>query len=545
MEDYRESASDPDDWAPRGGYEEVHHDPPSSPDAEAGVGPHADDADADVADTDADANDADTAADTDAGSGADLDRDADDAADADADAAADGDVAVDAVVSGLRSRLDAVVGSSRQIAAAEADRLRAIYAMLQEALDNPGVFIPNANGLYRADLKGESEGWVRSSLAQEIGAAMGVTKGHASGLIADAEALCETLPETLEALAVGDISRQHVNAMIRQAITLPDDDAIRAFEAEALPKARRQSPTQFSHAAVKTREGLFPDTITERRAEAVKDRRMDCYGTQDGMGRLSIDAPIEVVHSLHNAAQATARALKAAGDDRTQAQIAVDALVDAIMIGFTQETGAKPGVGAAGLGADRLGGIRPTVHVTVPVMTLLGHENEPGRLDGCGPIDPVVARQLAAQAPSFTRLLTHPETGAVLSVGRDSYKVPADLKRAVQLRDETCVGIGCDRPATVCDLDHVEEWQSGGETRFTNIASECEQHHMIRHHTTWQIRLIGNQVEWTSPLGKHYRVPQKSNVQFVETADGRDDEGVRVDGESASLTTEFPDTAPF
>jgi hypothetical protein len=59
---------------------------------------------------------------------------------------------------------------------------------------------------------------------------------------------------------------------------------------------------------------------------------------------------------------------------------------------------------------------------------LLGRDDLPATLDGYGPIDPVTARTLAGHAPSFIRLLTHPETGAVLSVGRDNYRVPQDLK---------------------------------------------------------------------------------------------------------------------
>ncbi len=463
-----------------------------------------------------------------------------------ADDAADADTAV---VDVLRDRLDCVVDDSRLIAAAEASRLRGVYLMLQDALEHPGIFIPNAGGLTRADLSGESEGWVRSSLAQEIGAALGVTKGHAAGLLNDAEALCETLPATLDALDAGKITRQHADAMIRQAVSLNADE-VAAFEAKALPKAICQSPTQFSRAVVKIREGLFPDTITKRRTEAVKERRVDCYGTHDGMGVLAVHAPIEVVQSLHNAARLTARALKAAGDERTLAQIETDTIIDALMIGFTNDSDQKPGgapgvgvpgVGASGVGADRLGGIRPTVYVTVPVMTLLGHSDEPGHLDGYGPIDPDVARELAARAPSFTRLLTHPETGAVLSVGRDSYTVPADLKRAVQLRDETCIGIGCDRPATLCDLDHREEWQHGGQTSLHNIQAACEQHHMIRHNTTWTVTVTDdNDIIWISPLGRTYRVPRTSNVQFAAgTATTKHDDTANDERK------ELPNTPPF
>ena len=78
------------------------------------------------------------------------------------------------------------------------------------------------------------------------------------------------------------------------------------------------------------------------------------------------------------------------------------------------------GVTPSGLGKE----IRPNVHVTVSVMTPLGHSEEPGSLERYGPIDPNTGRRLAGRAPSFTRLLTHPETGCVLTVRRDRYKVP-------------------------------------------------------------------------------------------------------------------------
>ncbi|TQO21756.1 uncharacterized protein DUF222 [Paramicrobacterium agarici] len=410
--------------------------------------------------------------------------------------------------------------------------MRGIYRMLQDALAHPGVFIPMRDVATRAGLDGEAEGWVRSSLAQEIGAAIGVTKGNAQGLLNDAELLCESLPGTFGALAAGQITRQHADAMLRQAVSLDPEQAA-AFETEALPKARVQSATQFGRAAIKIREGLFPETISERRTEAVKQRRVECYGTHDGMGALTLHGPIEVVQSMVNAARRTARALKAAGDDRTLAQIEADTIVDALLKGFTTVDGSKPGVGASGVGADRLGGIRPTVHVTVPVMTLLGHSDEPAQLDGYGPIAPDIARELAARAPSFTRLLTHPETGAVLSVGRDSYAVPADLKRAVRLRDETCTGIGCDRPATICDLDHIEQWQHGGETSLSNLQPGCEQHHMLRHHTMWQVHTDGDQIEWVSPLGIAYRVPRTSNVQFLETTNEAEAEAGVEDANAA------------
>ncbi len=69
--------------------------------------------------------------------------------------------------------------------------------------------------------------------------------------------------------------------------------------------------------------------------------------------------------------------------------------------------------------------------VTVPVFTLMGLSDEPATLEGYGPISPDAARQIAGTAPGFTRLLIHPETGALLSFGADHYKVTKKARKVV------------------------------------------------------------------------------------------------------------------
>lgn len=162
-------------------------------------------------------------------------------------------------------------------------------------------------------------------------------------------------------------------------------------------------------------------------------------------------------------------------------------------------------------GLPSMRGIRPTVAVTVPVMTLLGTSEEPGHLEGYGPIDASTARDLAARAPSFTRILTHPENGVVLSVGRDTYTVPADLKRWLRLRDETCRFPGCQRRAARCDIDHVIDWAHDGTTDHDNLIHLCRHHHRIKHQTGWTVSMhpggpgrSNGITAWSSPTGRTY-----------------------------------------
>ncbi len=150
--------------------------------------------------------------------------------------------------------------------------------------------------------------------------------------------------------------------------------------------------------------------------------------------------------------------------------------------------------------------IRPTVMVTVPVLTLLGHSDEPAHLHGHGPIDATTARLLTANAPSLVRLLTHPEDGTVLSVGRQRYTVPADLRTYLRLRDETCRFPGCSRRAEASELDHTIAWADGGTTSSDNLAHLCPAHHHLKHETSWRVRQEqGGSLVWTSPTGRLYR----------------------------------------
>ncbi len=127
-------------------------------------------------------------------------------------------------------------------------------------------------------------------------------------------------------------------------------------------------------------------------------------------------------------------------------------------------------------------------------------------LDGYGPIDDHTATVLAAHAPSFRRLLTHPHTGAVLALGRDTYTVPADLRAYLSLRDQTCRFPGCSRTADRSDLDHTHAYVDGGTTDATNLAHLCRTHHRLKHGTRWDVHQIGTDgtLVWTSPTGRRH-----------------------------------------
>jgi hypothetical protein len=146
-----------------------------------------------------------------------------------------------------------------------------------------------------------------------------------------------------------------------------------------------------------------------------------------------------------------------------------------------------------------------TVNLTLPAATAAGENTHPGHVAGVGYVDPAAARRLLARAPSLRRILTDPLTGTVLTVGRESYRVPAELKHTIRLRDGHCRGPACDQPAEHTELDHTTPYAHGGHTAASNLACLCRNHHHLKHDAGWGLKQYANgTLEWTPPSGRHY-----------------------------------------
>ena len=339
------------------------------------------------------------------------------------------------------------------------------------------------------------DGWspavvARRELVSELAAALHLPERSVENLVAESAALEHDFPATRAALRSGAITYRHAKVLLDHSWSLPGETRAE-FERVALPYAERLTVAKFDRKARTLREQLAPESIAARAASAVEDRSIEFSPDRDGMAWLSAHLPAHQALAIYNRVTDVARSLQGPAEDRTLTQLRADVFSDLLVEG---ETGT-------------LRGIRASVLVTVPVLTLLGSSEEPANLEGYGPIDAETARWLAARAPSFMRLLTHPETGVVLSLGRTRYAVPRDLRTWLRVRDGTCRFPGCSRAARVCEVDHTDDWQFGGETRHDNLAHLCKSHHHLKHHTGWVVEQRGGGVlEWTSPLGKKYLV---------------------------------------
>ncbi|WP_309080369.1 DUF222 domain-containing protein [Zhihengliuella sp.] len=180
------------------------------------------------------------------------------------------------------------------------------------------------------------------------------------------------------------------------------------------------------------------------------------------------------------------------GSDRPYGSESANALV-----GSYGPAGSGPGASAGDQCADGLtddpaavvpsGSSPPTAEPPTVVPSEAG--NASGRcsrpvpvaeVERLGPVDPHSLRQVLGAAPTWTRIVTDPWTGAIRAFDPEAYRPPAAVRRALALRDRTCRVPGCGRRATACEPDHILEWQHGGRTRMENLVSLCKRCHRLK-----------------------------------------------------------------
>jgi hypothetical protein len=364
--------------------------------------------------------------------------------------------------------------------------------------------------------------------AAEVACLLRTSERSAFRLVQQAQMLCTYHPTTLAALRDGSISWSHATTLIHEYTGVPAATAL-AVEAALLPVAIRTTTTKLAYQARRLRNQYHPDSIDQRARSAEARRRVEMEPDDDAMAWLSVYLPATSATAIDAHLTGVARQLQGPAERRTLAQLRTDILVDLLL----PVPASGPRLGQAGPAAELRGafggpraraprasneghphagdedehagegagentggaepltatplpdGLRAHINVTVPVLSLLGVDDAPAQLEGYGPIPAELARRIAAHAPSFTRLLTHPETGAVLSVGRTTYAVPSDLKNWLRVRDRTCRHPGCNIPASRSELDHTTPWAHGGGTNHDNLAHLCRKHHMFKSEGLW------------------------------------------------------------
>src|SRR4051812_45059922 len=159
----------------------------------------------------------------------------------------------------------------------------------------------------------------------ELAGALALGSGSIGTEVTCALALTGPLTRTLAAMDAGDVQYGKAQFLVEQTLDLFDDQA-QAVEALVLNSAARRTWAQHAAAVRRAVVRVDPGAPARRRANADRASRLVRRYGDDGLAQLIVTLPTAQVDAAYTAADAWARARKAAGDDRTLDVLRADAI---------------------------------------------------------------------------------------------------------------------------------------------------------------------------------------------------------------------------
>jgi hypothetical protein len=320
---------------------------------------------------------------------------------------------------------------------------------------------------------------------RELGAALGLSAGEAEQVLYLAWALEVCLPGTKAAFAAGIITEDKAQVIAWYTAVLDPAEA-RAAEAMVLGRAGSLTPAQLRAAIRRAVMEVAPDKARQRREHMARRTRVERWAEDSGnAGLAGRELPPAEVLAADQRVTAWAKELRKAGLEGGMDALRARAYLDILLGTDSRPLASDPdgthgqdednGTGADGSGARLPGsgrggsspggprtpapagmippGFAGRVTLTIPATTMLDRADRPGELAGIGPIDPDLARDLAAAAARNPR-----STWCVTVTDRQGH----------------AIGHGCARPAPASRATRDKPDTPGGpdpphEPRFTLI----------------------------------------------------------------------------
>jgi Domain of unknown function (DUF222) len=288
----------------------------------------------------------------------------------------------------------------------------------------------------------------------------------------------DRLPRLSDLLGRGEIDLRRLEAVDERVVNLPTPQMIAQVEDAVLETAPGLTRTQLARRTTRLVAEVDPTGYEQRCQKAKAERRVEITPLPDGMAALKAILPAVQAREIYDVLTQDADTLPK--DERTTDQKRADCFQDRFL----------------GYGVDR----KVTVHVTISIETLLGLTEDPGLLNGYGPIAADLARELAMHDPWRGLLLDQYRHATAL--GTDKYRPDAATREYVTARDGgTCTAPGCTK--SIRELDHVIPWPKG-KTKATQLKGLCAFHHH-RKHDNYTVTLNSNgTAQWITPLGRTY-----------------------------------------
>jgi hypothetical protein len=295
--------------------------------------------------------------------------------------------------------------------------------------------------------------------------------------------LATRLDGTLDALRDGIITRGKAELIVRLTQYLDHDEA-RAAEAKILGRAGRLTPGSLRAALARAVMEVAPEQAKQRREKAARTARVERWAEDSSnaalMGR---ELPPDEVLAADQRISWWAGELKKAGLEGGMDELRARAFLDLLLgkdsrprVPRASAAGPSPGAApspGAGPADGAAGGFAGRVTLTVPLGTAAGLADRPGELAGHGPVDPWLARDLAAAAAR------NPKTTWCVTV-TDQHG--------------HAVGHGCARPEPKSHRKRAGPGPPPGGTGFS--VTPISRDGPPDGHGTWRLRTPGPGPDW-------------------------------------------------
>lgn len=310
-----------------------------------------------------------------------------------------------------------------------------------------------------------------------------------------ARALTEEMPHTMAALQTGVLSEYRALLIVRESACLSIEHR-RALDAELCADTRELAGwgnARVEAEAKKITARLDAAAVVERSNKAAADRAVWIRPAPATMTYLTVLLP--VAHGVAVYA-ALSRQADVTCDGRSRGQIMADTLVERVT--------ARP--------ADQP--VPVALNLVMADTTLAGDDDEPGWLDGYGPIPAGFARKLTGDAivdeqtkATLRRLYRHPNSGQLVAMESKARLFPRGLATLIRLRDQTCRTPFCNAPIKHCD--HATPDRAGGPTSADNGLGACQACNYAKEAPGWQVSTDteggAHTATYRTPTGAVYR----------------------------------------
>lgn len=371
---------------------------------------------------------------------------------------------------------------------------------------------------------------------EQIAKCMRISPRSAGRLLHLAECLTTTHRATWDRLARGELTAKVADTVVFRTDHLLAKD-VKLVEAASLDYAMRHTPAEVGRHIDRVIAEQLPETLAEECDKAADQRYVRITPMPNAMAYLEAYLPIQHATEIKKALDARARQLKdrdtilslmnrldpndLPGIDEYRADALTDATIN--LVDALTKTPSSP------YEPQSVEPERWQAHVHLDLATALGIADNPGHIDGYGPIPASLAREIATNA-EWNMWITRSTDGLdqppeLLRISSTSYRPSKKLAALVRARDQRCRFPGCETKATLTDLDHALAWNSGGKTTPANLGALCRRHHRLKTHSGWDITAsrANGVCDWRTPLNEcitiapEYRlatVPQRSGEQL-------------------------------